>query len=54
MNQKVFALVGVCALLTANAYAQRPLKMAKQMTEAMTASSTRIIVILVRAIIFIL
>lgn len=35
MNKKVFVLVGVCVLLTANAYAQRPFKMAK-VTEAMT------------------
>ncbi len=36
MNKKVFAVLGACALLTATAYAQRPLKMAKHVTEAMT------------------
>lgn len=35
MNKKVLALLGVCALVAANAYAQRPFKMAK-VTEAMT------------------
>ncbi len=38
MNKKIFALLGVCVLLTANAYAQRPLKMAKQVTDAMTGA----------------
>ncbi len=38
MNKKVFVVLGVCALLSAPAYAQRPLKMAKQVTEAMTGA----------------
>lgn len=38
MNKKVFAVLGACALLTATAYAQRPLKMAKHVTEAMTGA----------------
>ena len=47
MKKKVFAVLGACVLLTATAYAQRPLKMAKQSFDAMTggvpsAFSTRV------------
>ncbi len=54
MCKKVFAVLGACVLLTATAYAQRPLKMAKQSIDAMTggvpsAFSTKVPVTLLNA-----